>query len=341
MDLFAKDAEAFGPTTSDMLDLRFGNAGFLAPYWDRLSNDFLITSSNRYGYAFAAGNDNLKEAITKLHAKIGNAVTADRHIVIAVGASQALQAALYALKRSGVSGVYAEAPYFARFPHFAEYAGLQWNKAENSVQIVTNPNNPDSQLSNPQSKVAIHDYCYNWPQYIEKVVNGDQDIMIFSLAKATGHASSRIGWAIVKDPKIAKDMEHFIEIQTCGVSAEAQLMARQVLINQANMEYGYTVFKHGADKLRNRWEMLKKEYKDINKFDILNNSGMFVWGKMKESQDSTEYFKSLNILTTNGDYFGMPDRSYFRINIGCEVDKFLKLVEILKSEKQKSVIAKN
>jgi aspartate/methionine/tyrosine aminotransferase len=335
-DIFDKDHEAFGPNNSGLLDLRFGNADFLANYWlryDPKSPRFLYGDTN-LGYAHAFPNADLKQVILALHDRIKNAVTKDRHVVVGVGASQVLQAALYAAKRRGTRHVIARAPYFPRFRHFSEIVGLQFNADTallRDLEIVSIPNNPDNSFVKPQIKNYIADCCYNWPQY-KDVELRDDDVMVFSLSKATGHASTRIGWALVKDAAFAEDMMKYIEVQSCGVSVEALGVTKQILTNQSQIDNSFTIFKNGSDKLKNRWEKIRLAFSGLAGVQLLNDDGMFLWGKT--DGDSTDYFKNLGILSVNGDYFGMNDRNHFRLNIGTDVDSFLKLIEIINAKKR-------
>lgn len=339
MDIFDQDHKAFGPQTSNLLDLRFGNTGFLANYWlryDSKSSRFLYGDTN-LGYAHAFPNNDLKITINSIHEAVGNAVTKDKHIVVGVGASQVIQAALFALKRRGTKSVYARPPHFPRLRHFSEIVGLEFTydtASPQTAEIVSLPNNPDNSSVNPIYQPYIADCCYNWPQY-QDVQKRDDDIMVFSLAKATGHASTRIGWALVKDKDIADDMNKFIEVQSCGVSVEAMIVAKQIFMNQAALPTSATVFSQGKNKLNNRWEKLNAALAHVPAITPLNNTGMFLWGKT--NTDSTDYFKGLDILAVNGDYFGMQDRNHFRLNIGSDVDSFLKLIEILNKQKDNNV----
>lgn len=339
MDIFDRDHQAFGPQTSGLLDLRFGNAGFLAPYWTRYDSNVSVYGGHDLAYSYAFPTDLLKTTITDLHNKIGNAVTANKHVVVGVGASQIIQAALFAMKKRGIKGVYAKAPYFPRFAHFSEIVGLSFGdtaslQPADVVEIHTTPNNPDNSRYSATYSNLIKDCCYNWPQYnaIEKV---DGDVLVFSMAKATGHASTRIGWALVKDKAFADDMNKYIEVQSCGVSVEALALVRQILLNQTNLEPNFTIFKNGSDKLRNRWERVRNSFTGLQGVTLLNDSGMFLWGKT--DGDSSDYFNKIGVLTVNGDYFGMSDRNHFRLNIGTDVDSFLKLIKIIDEKKATAI----
>lgn len=67
----------------------------------------------------------------------------------------------------------------------------------NIIEFVTSPNNPDgllkkAVLEGPHAK-AINDHAYFWPHYTAIPAPADEDVMIFSLSKLTGHAGSRFG----------------------------------------------------------------------------------------------------------------------------------------------------
>ncbi|XP_012834595.1 PREDICTED: tryptophan aminotransferase-related protein 2-like [Erythranthe guttata] len=94
------------------------------------------------------------------------------------------------------------------------------------IEMVTTPNNPDGFIIEPVLNRAkgmpVHDLAYYWPQYTAINSSADHDIMLFTVSKCTGHAGSRIGWAIVKDEAVARKMVKFIEVSTIGVSKEPQ-----------------------------------------------------------------------------------------------------------------------
>ena len=68
---------------------------------------------------------------------------------------------------------------------------------ENFIELVTSPNNPDGQLKKavlqgPCVK-TIHDLAYYWPHYTPIPAAADDNLMIFTLSKLTGHGGSRFG----------------------------------------------------------------------------------------------------------------------------------------------------
>lgn len=65
------------------------------------------------------------------------------------------------------------------------------------IELVTSPNNPDGQLKKAvlrgQYVKTIHDLAYYWPHYTPILEPADEDLMIFTISKLTGHAGSRFG----------------------------------------------------------------------------------------------------------------------------------------------------
>jgi L-tryptophan--pyruvate aminotransferase len=208
------------------------------PIWQHVPNDdtLNIIPGN---YVFGS-DDDLKELILELHEKVHD-LDGDYFVVIGNGATQVLQSVMWALGQLDVDGplrVSAPRPYYSRFPSMVKLAGAEWNQSNSNVEIVTSPNNPDGEHQIPtKGKLPIYDYSYNWPQYTDTncyVESLDKDIMVFSLAKATGHADMRIGWALIKKTfkkaeKIKTLMETHIEYTTMGTSKQAQEAAFVVL----------------------------------------------------------------------------------------------------------------
>lgn len=67
----------------------------------------------------------------------------------------------------------------------------------NFIEFVTSPNNPDGTLRRPvlRGSTVIHDHAYYWPHYSAILAPSDEDIMVFTDSKISGHASSRFGCA--------------------------------------------------------------------------------------------------------------------------------------------------
>lgn len=321
-----------------ILDLTYGHPLFLEPYWEAMSRESLakLEMEPHHGIAYGkeGGEDSLVEAIRSIHCQVGNAdAWADHTVVVGNGASQILHAALQALS---TERVYARRPYFFRFPIQTEMAGRDWacDPRFADTELVTLPSNPDNELyePHPHPKIKIHDLCYNWPQYTS-VVNYDADVMVFSLAKAIGHAGSRIGWAICKNPDHARAISHQVELLSGGVSIEAQARARLLLSQQANllvlMRYGAqgdSVFSFGKKELESRWQALLAL--SHPKLKILNRSGMFAWCEYDSENPYSELLKDYKIKATYGGICGGGEKT-LRLNVGCRRDSFDELIRRL------------
>jgi len=297
-------------TDKKRIDMAWGSPAFLSPYWEKnkIKTDHIKKSKN-YEYG---SRKNLKKLIIKLHKKVKNAEVKNKHIVVAAGASQILLALFFVLKENK-KFAWAEPPHFSRFPVLAKMAKLNWKKSEKSIKIISNPNNPDS-LIRDETKCDILDACYNWPQYTD-VTKYDHPVMVFSLSKATGHASTRIGWVILEDESLAKKLTEFIELSTGGLSIEAQTNAEEIIRHQ--LKTNQTVFDYGRKILKIRWDKVKKIKKS---FETLNESGMFIWAKGKCPD---------NINSINGILLGSSE-DYFRLNIGCSNTSFNRFIKTIK-----------
>ncbi|KAE8653948.1 hypothetical protein F3Y22_tig00117056pilonHSYRG00559 [Hibiscus syriacus] len=102
----------------------------------------------------------------------------------------------------------------------------------NVIEFVTAPNNPDGRLNksileDPNVK-TIHDRAYYWPYFTPIPAPTDEDLMVFTLSKLTGHAGSKFG------------MVSHMQINSMGLSKDAQLKAFQLL--KAVLKEGTRIF---------------------------------------------------------------------------------------------------
>jgi len=292
------------------LNLLWGSPRYLAPYWSNIKLN--IKHKDRFSYIYGI-LPSLEESIRKLHKQEKNAIVEDKYIVVGNGASQILQALFHVLGKN----IWCNSPYFSRFPLLAAQAGVSWSIDQyDGYQIITSPNNPDGSVSWSEHPNKIFDLSYNWKQYTDPI-EYNQDIMVFTISKATGFASTRIGWCVVSDPKLAKDLTQYIEINSGGVCGEAQEKAVAIIKSQLNNKN--TCFDYGSKVLLSRWNQLKKIK---TKLHILNSSGHFIWFKKK---NMSKYFKDRNISYLSGDHFG-EDIEHGRLNLGCSASEFKELL---------------
>jgi L-tryptophan---pyruvate aminotransferase len=322
------------------LDLSLGHPLFLRPYWEKhsLDNTVSFQAFDHMKYRDDRVTGVLGQQLALLHKLLGNANVDGKQFVVGQGATQLLNAAIYA--KPAHDYVFVKPPYFFRFPDIIKLQGpaMVEEPRPDVLHLVTTPSNP---MNKNKIVVGVHpddlimDLCYNWPTYVDVVTNHNRDIMIFSLAKTTGHAGSRIGWAWVSDIHVAAKMDEFIETTTGGVSVEAQVRATRIIQTQnwkieENKNEGQsllqdTVFEYGAAKLKDRWEQVLSL--NHQKLKPLNNSGMFLWAEYEGG--FSQFFLDYQIAAMSGPTCGGYENQ-LRLNLGCPQRDFDELVLRLK-----------
>ncbi|CAA7035993.1 unnamed protein product [Microthlaspi erraticum] len=295
----------------------------------------------------------LAKAIKALHGAIGNAATEERYIVVGTGSSQLCQAALFALSSlSEVKpvSIVAATPYYSTYVEEASYLQSKLYKWEGDartfdkngpyIEMMTSPNNPDGTIREPvvnRSGKVIHDFAYYWPHYTPITRRQDHDLMLFTFSKITGHAGSRIGWALVKDIEVAKRMVQYLTINSIGVSKESQTRATTILneITKICRNKSESFFEYGFEKMKSRWERLREVVDSGDTFTLPNypqafcnffgksisNSPAFAWLGCKEERDLGSLLKENKVLTRGGDRCGC-DKKYVRVSMLSRDDDF-------------------
>ncbi|XVF85031.1 hypothetical protein PTKIN_Ptkin17bG0086000 [Pterospermum kingtungense] len=371
-------AAAAALSSDSVLNFARGDPAVYESYWRKMGDrcSMVISGNDLMSYFSDPGNvcwflmPELDHAIRRLHRVVGNAVADDdRFIVVGTGSTQLFQALLYAFSspdQPDPISVVAAAPFYSSYPEETEFlrSGLyKWagdaysfDKEGPYIEVVTSPNNPDGAIReavvNREGGKLIHDLAYYWPQYTPITGNADYDVMLFTFSKATGHAGSRIGWAIVKDKEIATKMVKFIELSSIGVSKESQLRTATILgvvsddcqNSGPNKEENF--FDYGQRLLSERWEKLRKVVKRNGVFSLpkypqeyCNFSGKytdpnpaFAWLKIKEGLNCDNLLKEHKIVTRSGTYFGVGSK-YTRISMLSRDEDFNLFLERLSAIK--------
>ncbi|KAF8726004.1 hypothetical protein HU200_020585 [Digitaria exilis] len=284
--------------------------------------------------------------VRRLHRLVGNAVVEGYHLLVGTGSTQLFQAALYALSPAqdgSPMSVVSPAPYYSSYPsvtNFLNSALYRWDGDANffggdtCIELVCSPNNPDGAIRKPviksESRKTIHDFAYYWPQYTPITEAGDHDIMLFTVSKCTGHAGTRLGWALVKDVEVAQKMVKFMELNTIGVSKDSQLRAAKIIkaicdgyelspSNEANR-----LFHFGQRKMAERWSRLRATVTASDIFSLPNElSGYcnfvkenvasnppFAWLRCHKDgvEDFEGFLREHKILTRGGPKFGVDEK---------------------------------
>nr|XP_028965220.1 tryptophan aminotransferase-related protein 4-like isoform X2 [Malus domestica] len=349
-----------------------GDPYFLEPFWTKHASKsaVLVAGWHRMSYVFpdqSRISAELERHIREIHTIVGNAVTEGRYIVFGAGSTQLLNAAVNALStsnnfNSSPSSVVASIPYYSLYQMQTEFfrsmdymfqgdAALLQNTSDatkNVVEFVTSPNNPDGQLKKaifegPNAK-AIYDRVYYWPHFTAIPAPADDDLMIFTISKLTGHAGTRFGWALVKDESVYQRMTQHILMSSLGISRDAQLRALK-LLNVVLETGGREIFEFGYHTLKKRWENLtnilslsnrftlqKFEPKYCNFFkNIRDPSPAYAWVKCEREEDKDCYEvlkQEANVYGRPGAEFGAEDR-YVRLTLLRNQDDFDLLLQRL------------
>ncbi|CAI9089805.1 OLC1v1024445C2 [Oldenlandia corymbosa var. corymbosa] len=366
-----------------LIDVDNGNPFFLEPFWRQNAENSAVMMAGWYrmGYEFADGSlesKQLEKAIRMLHDTVGNAITKGRYIVFGTGSTQLFNAAVYAFssKDSGstTAKVVASVPYYPVYKSQTDlfvsrkykFDGetMSWiNQSEDStnfIEFVTSPNNPDGQLKDVilggKNVKHIHDLAYYWPHFSPIPIQLDEDLMLFTLSKLTGHCGTRLGWAIVKEESVYKRMMYYIDQTTYGVSRETQLRTLK-LLNVVLQGNGRELFDFGYNVMRSRWERLSKLFSLSKRFslqDLTQNNCTFfhkelrsvtpayAWIKCENDEDKDCYsvlWDEANIKGKAGHDFGSESR-YVRLSLISnrqDFDLLVRRLEGLISQEMKGV----
>ncbi|PNY07991.1 alliin lyase [Trifolium pratense] len=356
-------------SNNSIIDAQKGDPLAFGSYWKQMSDECTVVIKGWELMSYYSDSSNmcwfmlpeLRDEIERLHHLVGNAVTKDKYIVVGNGSSQLFQAALFAVSPSDVSdhpiNVVVTAPYYSEYKNainvlhsrMFRWAGDAALYDENKpyIEVVTSPNNPDGTLRVPMvNSLAegklIHDLAYYWPQYTPINYEAGHDIMLFTFSKCTGHAGSRIGWAIVKDIAVAKKMATFVQSSTMGVSKESQTRAAKII---AVICDGYQNFKSNESELffeyskrlmRERWEKFRGAIEQSMVFNVTKypRAHCFAWLKCEEGIENSHHcLRKLNICGREGERFGV-DSKYVRISMLGIDDEFNEMVKRLSNAKK-------
>nr|GMC69920.1 tryptophan aminotransferase-related protein 2 [Ipomoea batatas] len=361
------------------INLDHGDPTMYESYWKQSGDKTTVVLSGWRSISYFSDTRNLcwflepdfGNAVTRLHNLVGNAATENYHIVVGTGSTQLYQAVLYALSPPNTPepiSVVSAAPFYSQYPlttdclksglHKWEGDANKFDKNGPYIELVTSPNNPDGSIRQAVvngTGVLVHDLAYYWPQYTPISYRADNDIMLFTVSKCTGHAGTRLGWALVKDEEIAKKMTKFIEIVSIGVSKESQLRAAKILDvisdgyeKKESHQESEPFFEFGYKEIGRRWRQLRAAAGNGKLFSLpdfptgkCNFSGhefetqpAFAWMECKgETDDCEGFLREHKILTRGGKHFGSRSK-YVRLSmIGREehFNEFIRRLSVINS----------
>lgn len=298
------------------------------------------------------GNEELADQLREMHRRLAPQQKLENtSIVFGMGAMHLLNAAVYATSLFHYLKKHSLPLYVTQqLPGYLELkkslTGFLGNLAEwvdfplrshipsdQLLEFVTTPGNPDGFIKKPQTNAAyiIHDRVNHMPvlfnngseEYDTETLENDW-VSLFSLSKFLGFSGSRVGYAFVKDPDIARFMRYYIFMDTHGIAVDGQIRcstALKHLLKGKNLE-SYTEFCRSH--LRNRWKQLK-EALEGTKLILLNQQGSNGWLKISVT-DAEEYlWKNYRIKATYGPEYGVG-KEYVRFNLLGKQNEFNELL---------------
>ncbi|GJM93326.1 hypothetical protein PR202_ga09873 [Eleusine coracana subsp. coracana] len=266
-------------------DADSGNPLFLEPYWRRhaAASAVVFSGWHRISYSTTDGlfqSVELENHIRMLHRAVGNAVVDDKHVVFSAGSLQLINALVYALSPDANDAdapparVVSAVPYYGNYKKQTElfdgreyewggttavWANASRNSTDRFIEFVTSPNNPDTQLRKAAlgGSMAVFDHAYYWPHFTPIPAPADEDVMMFTMSKPSGHAGSRFGWALIRDEKVAKRAYSYVTESIMGASRDTQMrMLKIIKVILANLRTEEDIFVFGHDVMRTRWRRL-------------------------------------------------------------------------------------
>ncbi|KAM5571962.1 tryptophan aminotransferase-related protein 1 [Rosa sericea] len=345
-----------------VINLNYGDPTMYEKYWMMMGERTTVVIPGWHSMSCFSDVKNLcwflepefAKQVFRLHKAVGNAVTEGRHIVVGTGSSQLVLAALFALSPKDGSepiSVVSTAPYYSSYPVMANFlkSGLynwagdarRFDKEGPYIELITSPNNPDGFIRqstvNRTGGILVHDLAYYWPQYTPISSPADHDLTLFTVTKLTGHAGTRIGWAIVKDAEVAKKMVKFIELNTIGVCRVSQLRAAKILEVLTNTteklgksDSGESFFEISYHLMAERWRLLRAAVNNGSMFSLpefapgfchflqqeKQPQPAFAWLKCEDDavEDCESFLRGHKILTRGGKLFGVSPK-YVRVSM--------------------------
>jgi len=245
----------------------------------------------------------LEAAIRSMHELVGNAVVDEtKHVVVGIGSTELINAALYALaddvsagehpsssppsQRRQPAAVWTQTPFYSGYrspPAYFRSRAFEWawdadpnastavppptSAARRVIELVTSPNNPDGHLRVPvvsgAHSAVVMDHAYLWPHFVatgappvDHVSNST--ISLWTLSKVSGHASTRVGWAITSCPVLAARLTAFVRAASYGAPRESQL--RAIAAIEHIVAHDGELFRVARRLMLSRWRRLEDAF---------------------------------------------------------------------------------
>jgi len=264
------------------------------------------------------------------------------HIVVTVGAKQALYAAIWAIKQIRIESdrLYHRAPHWPSYPTIAERsrllhvtsdAGLSDAQWERTIKVSTSPNNPDGSCEFLGCDIwdaayADHD-LYGWNGVVPR-----HKISVWSAGKLFGSPGARVGWLVTEEEHLARLATQYVEQHTSGVATTSQYHVAATMRNLEGVEH--RVKRDFRVQLYSNRALFHGYLEDhIIDHEADFSCGMFAWFEPKNPEQFKAAIDKLKILMVDGSACGVP--GHYRASLGLTNSKFHSAVLALVKELEK------
>eukprot|EP01059_Diplonema_ambulator_P006515 TRINITY_DN16197_c0_g3_i1.p1 TRINITY_DN16197_c0_g3~~TRINITY_DN16197_c0_g3_i1.p1 ORF type:complete len:407 (+),score=124.56 TRINITY_DN16197_c0_g3_i1:46-1266(+) len=278
----------------------------------------------------------LNDTIISLHQRVGNiADLGAKSLVIGAGGTQLIAAAIYACKALHAPNsqlyVFAQPPYYSGYTGGLVAIGMTNVSFTTSldhdpsqvIEFIAYPNNPTNSFNKPRYPNAVcivHDQVYWWPSLTNLQAGGaplNTQISLFSMSKLTGHAGTRLGWALVDNAQFATAMGNYVSAMSIHVSIDAQYRSYQVL---QYLQHGDNLQFFGWVKsvMTSRWEEINSILANQTKLtQYATPGGFYAWiqcNDLSPGQTCQDLFMRHGITPSSGPSFGGTN-DYIRLEL--------------------------
>ena len=231
------------------------------------------------------------------------------HILITTGCSQAIQAALYALKTDLHSKVRTRSLYFPFYPKMIEVSGLTRNtRTEDPTDILLwdVPSNPLGMVNFPLvQNPTILDLSYMSDTYLAKPITTPKaTVAVGSLGKLTGMTGLRLGFLATDSDSLYLKAYDRVCFDSIGAPAVGQKTIAKILSDQDRWMFFTARSKAMVDS--NRYEISRLSY--LFDWQEIPENGMFAF--FSSSPRVGRIFEKASVAWTSGldcgaDYYSM------------------------------------
>jgi aspartate/methionine/tyrosine aminotransferase len=240
-----------------------------------------------------------------------------KYVVIAAGASNAINSLLRVKSRQGYHQIYFRKPYFSHYPKFANKCDFEiLNKPDGwfpdtAIDLIDSPSNPEGivRTETVLSNFIIWDATYHNSIYSKLPYTFPKhDVMVGSFGKFFGINGIRLGWIALNNQDLFLELTKEVYEETLGVSLVSQRLALNIFDNILLEKFT----KEAALQIDcNREEMSKLEYLSEESTAVPLN-GMFYWTKMDNIAQNL--LEKAGVHWIKGGDCG-ADGSYVRLNL--------------------------